>query len=131
MLKALLIAALALGHSTPALTGCTHRAQVRPHQVVIACADGNFYADKLVWSSWSAKSAGATGTAHVNDCKPYCAAGHFHTYPVTIRLSHVETCGTSRQMFARIEWVFPAAKPSDQPRAGGETLPCTFLKLKP
>lgn len=126
-----LVVVLALAHSGPVLTGCAHTAQVRPHEVVIACADGDFYANKLTWSSWGTRGAAASGVAHVNDCNPYCAAGRFHVYRIALRLSHAVTCNTDRLMFARIAWVFAGARPAAQPRAGSETLPCTFLRLKP
>jgi hypothetical protein len=103
-------------------TGCAHQPQVRPASIVIACGDANFYVDHLRWKSWGAGGATATGTAHRNDCKPNCAAGHFHASPVTVRLSRVVTCVKGRHEFARISW---------GARANSETLSCSFLKLKP
>ena len=83
-------------------TGCAHTPQVRPASIVIACADANFYVDHLRWKTWGARVATATGMAHQNDCKPNCAAGH---------------------EFARIGW--------SGRTTGRETLPCSFLELKP
>jgi hypothetical protein len=76
---------------------------VRPHQVTIACADANLYATGLRWSRWSASGATAAGTGHMNDCTPYCAAGHFHAFRMTIRLSQPIVC-KGRRRFSRITW---------------------------
>jgi hypothetical protein len=113
------------------LTGCAHRPQVRPHEVVFACADENFYATGLRWSRWSADGAAATGTGHQNDCTPNCAAGHFHDYPLAVRLSRPVTCVRGRREFSRLAWRFTAGRPARVPRYGSETLPCSFLKLRP
>ncbi|MBV8064283.1 MAG: hypothetical protein JOY73_02015 [Actinobacteria bacterium] len=103
-------------------TGCTHKPEVRPASIIVACADANFYVDHIRWSSWGAAGAVGKGTAHRNDCTPNCAAGHFHASPVTVRLSKVVTCVKGRREFARISW--------GAATADSETLPCTFLKLK-
>jgi hypothetical protein len=118
----ILLLAAAIAHPTPVLTGCSHKAEVRPAAVVFACADANFYANHIHWKSWTATSAVGTGVGHRNDCTPNCAAGHFHTFKVTVRLSKVVTCVKGRPEFARIAWGTTAAD--------SETLPCSFLKLK-
>jgi hypothetical protein len=101
-------------------TGCAHRPSVRPAEIVVACADGNFYVDHLRWTRWTPTEAVATGVGHRNDCKPYCAAGHFHAAPLTIRLSRVVECVPGRREFLRISR-----------NGGSEALPCSFLKLRP
>ena len=121
---------LALLAAVTVLTGCAHQPHVRPHEVVFACADANFYADTLHWTRWGASEATGTAIGHENDCTPYCAAGHFHTYPLTVRLSRPVTCVKGRREFSRIAWTFTAAKPAHQKRMGVETLPCSFLRLK-
>jgi hypothetical protein len=100
-------------------TGCTHKASVRPAEIVVACADANFYVDRLRWTRWTATEAIASGVGHRNDCKPYCAAGHFRASPLAIRLSRVVECVPGRREFSRITW-----------NGGSETLPCSFLKLR-
>lgn len=65
---------------------CQGHAHVRPAGYTLACADGNDYLNGLAWTSWGPQLASATGTEHVNDCIPYCAAGHFHSYPVNVVL---------------------------------------------
>jgi len=80
---------------------------VRPRSIVAACGDGNLFFTGLRWSRWGATSAAATGTAHLNDCKPFCAAGHFHTYPARVTLGGVETCAGKREL-TRLSYRFPA-----------------------
>lgn len=104
-------------------SGCAHQAQVRPASIVIACADANFYVDHLRWTTWGARGAVGKGIAHRNDCTPNCAAGHFHSSAMTVRLSKVVMCVKGRREFARISWGAASAD--------SETLPCSFLRLKP
>ena len=120
-----------LAAAATVFTGCAHHPSVRPASVVFACGDGNFYATSLHWSSWDATTATAKGVGHLNDCKPYCAAGHFHTYPLTVRLSRPVQCVHGRTEFSRIAWTYTGAHPAHVLRAGNETLPCSFLRLKP
>ena len=107
----------------PVLVGCERTAHVRPASVVIACADGNFYFKGIRWRSWGATGAAGSGTAVLNDCTPYCAAGHFHSYAATIRLSRPLTC-KGRREFSAISWRFRGTKPRSMPRSDTETLPC-------
>ncbi|MET9962246.1 hypothetical protein ABZ128_24850 [Streptomyces sp. NPDC006326] len=69
---------------------CSSQAQVRPREYLLACGDGNNRLVRLRWESWGPGSATATGTDMVNDCRPYCAAGRFHAYPVKVTLSRPE-----------------------------------------
>jgi hypothetical protein len=124
-----MLAVLAALLAVTVLTGCSHQAHVRPAEVVFACADANFYATGLSWHHWGAGDAEATGVGHQNDCTPYCAAGHFHAYPLSVRLSRPVQCVKGRREFSRLAWRFTVAKPAQVPRAGSETLPCSFLKL--
>jgi hypothetical protein len=97
----------------PSFLGCegTHPL-VRPHSILFACADGNFYVSRLHWSSWTARSAIAVGVGYQNDCTPSCAAGHFDSYPnVSIRLGRPETCTGARHLFTRITYRFLGGKP--------------------
>lgn len=122
---------LALLAVVTVFTGCAHQPHVRPAGVTFACGDANFYATGLHWSAWRTNEAAARGTGHQNDCKPYCAAGHFHAYPLTVRLSRPVVCVAGRREFSRIAWTFTSTKPAGVPRSGSETLPCSFLRLKP
>jgi hypothetical protein len=39
------------------------------------------------WLSWGPRSAFGRGYVWINDCRPYCAAGHFHKHRGTVRAS--------------------------------------------
>lgn len=69
---------------------CFSQAQVRPEEYLLACGDGNNRLVELRWDTWGPRTATATGTDMVNDCRPYCAAGRFRAYPVTVTLSDPE-----------------------------------------
>jgi hypothetical protein len=118
-----MVALAAAAAAVATWSGCEHRARARPKSIIVACADANFYVTGIRWSQWRATRAVGGGTAHVNDCKPNCAAGSFHTFRVTVRLSRVVTCVPGRREFSRIEW--------SGAQSGNETLPCSFLRLKP
>jgi len=111
--------------SLPSFYGCqgTH-ASIRPHSILVACGDGGYYLAQLKWSSWTAMAAAATGVAHVNDCTPDCAAGHFHAYPdVSVHLARPESCSDKKLLFTRIEWKYLKRKPSGIHRQALETAP--------
>jgi hypothetical protein len=57
---------------------------VKPKTFILTCADANSDLGKLSWTSWTPSLASATGKLEVNDCTPYCAAGHFHAYPAVV-----------------------------------------------
>jgi hypothetical protein len=65
---------------------------VKPTSIVLTCADANEYVTDVRWSSWTATGAAGTGIAHYNDCKPYCAAGHFRAAAATVTLSKPVSC---------------------------------------
>ena len=83
---------------------------VRPKSFVLACADGNSAFDKLNWSTWAPGLASAKGTLVQNDCTPYCAAGHFHSYPVRLRFDRVKRTDKGR-LFSRWTATFPGRAP--------------------
>ncbi|OKK17261.1 hypothetical protein AMK16_20500 [Streptomyces sp. CB00455] len=66
---------------------CFSQPQVGPEEYVLACGDGNNRLVDLRWTDWGPRTATATGTDMVNECRPNCAAGRFHPYPVTVTLS--------------------------------------------
>lgn len=72
----------------PVIVDCFWHPEVRPADFMLACGDGNSLLSTLHWSQWLPNSAIATGFNVVNDCKPYCAAGKFHSYAVVVRLDH-------------------------------------------
>jgi hypothetical protein len=125
MLVALLCTAAA-GAATrvPTFTGCAPPAKLKPASIVVACGDGNFYLTGLRWLHWTATDATAVGTGHENDCTPYCAAGHFHTYRVAVRLFRPEHCKGGALEFTRFGYRFVSAKPKVGARSA--TLPAPF-----
>ena len=60
------------------------RPLVKPATYILTCADANSYLGKLSWTSWTPGLASAKGVLEENDCTPYCAAGHFHSYPAVL-----------------------------------------------
>ncbi|MEU0970509.1 hypothetical protein ABZ357_35770 [Streptomyces sp. NPDC005917] len=70
----------------PVLVDCLWHQQFRPSDFILACGDGNSRLIGMHWTQWDDKTAVAVGVNVVNDCKPYCAAGTFHGYRVTVRL---------------------------------------------
>ncbi len=124
-------ASAASSAGVPGFTGCrsfvSHSAVpvVRPHSIVFACADANLYATGLKWTRWDATGAVGAGTGHANDCTPYCAAGHFHTARVSVRLGGVALCGTGKKpQFTSLSWRYVGAKPSGAARSGSESFHC-------
>jgi hypothetical protein len=107
----------------PTFTGCAPPGKVRPASIVVACGDGNFYLTGLKWSQWTATGAAATGTGHENDCSPYCAAGHFHTYRVTVRLFRPERYKGGLLEFTRFSYRFVSAKPKVAARSATTAAP--------
>jgi hypothetical protein len=102
-----------------ALPDCLGKPHARPATVVLACADANFGVRKLHWAHWGRRAARATGVAYANDCKPYCAAGHFHTYPAVVVASGRQVCH-GVPSYARVRVSFPGRTP--YPKAKPEDL---------
>jgi hypothetical protein len=96
------------------VVSCEGRLQVRPGTFTLACADGNDYLTRLSWTSWGPGLASATGIQEQNDCNPYCAAGHFHAYPVNVILWGGTPVrnepGTDR--YTKITLLYPGARPA-------------------
>ncbi|MCX5192513.1 hypothetical protein OOK31_01175 [Streptomyces sp. NBC_00249] len=97
---------------------CFSKAQVRPEEYLLACGDGNNQLVRLRWDSWGPRTATATGTDMVNDCRPYCAAGRFRAYPVTVTLADPQPWpghpGTER--FTTIRLLYTDTAPSPVPK---------------
>jgi hypothetical protein len=72
--------------SGPVVVNCGLQAQTRPRQFILACADGGAYLDGMSWAAWGPSSAFASGAYVLNDCVPYCAAGHFHSFSALVAL---------------------------------------------
>ena len=73
---------------TRVVANCTHLA-VKPHRVVVTCADGGIYVVFRHYRSWTHTVALGRGVYWINDCKPSCAGGTFHHYRAHLRLGRV------------------------------------------
>jgi hypothetical protein len=94
------------------IINCENKAQVKPRDFVLTCADGNSALESLSWIGWTPELASATGTLVQNDCIPYCAAGHFHKYPVIAVLWRPVGYGHSHGVrFSELTMMFPGARP--------------------
>ncbi|MFE2133414.1 hypothetical protein ACFW9X_09410 [Streptomyces sp. NPDC059466] len=98
----------------PVIVDCSFQPRVEPGDFVLACGDGNSRLTSLRWSRWDAGSAVAQGVNVVNDCKPYCAAGTFRAYPVTVRLDRPQAWKKNPQMsqYTRLRLVYTDTKPA-------------------
>jgi hypothetical protein len=96
------------------VVSCLGRPEARPGSYTLACADGNDYLTGLSWTSWTPSLASGYGAQVVNDCLPYCAAGHFHSYPVLVVLwggaALRDNPGTLR--YTKITFIYPGARPT-------------------
>ena len=79
------------GGATAVSSDCL-RAEVRPHSIILACADANWYAHRLRWYRWGRLEAHGRGVFHFNDCDPNCSAGNFHARRGSIVLRHRHWC---------------------------------------
>ncbi len=70
-------------------------AQVRPAYIPVYMGNA-LSAHTWKWSSWKRTYAYSLGTLHVNQCRPYCAAGHYKYYTVGVTLSAVKTHGATK-----------------------------------
>jgi hypothetical protein len=88
---------------------CMH-SQVRPAQIVLACADANSALTHLRWSSFGGSTARAAGDYAYNDCTPTCVAGHVHSYPVTIVFSAPKRCPDGHSDYQVADATFSSAR---------------------
>ncbi|MEV7794440.1 hypothetical protein [Streptomyces sp. NPDC087512] len=102
----------------PVLVDCSMRGEVRPAAFVLACGDGNSRLTSLHWTRWDAGAAVGRGLNAVNDCVPYCAAGTFRSYPVTVRLDRPEARerDSGQQHFTRMTLTYTDGRPDGFPR---------------
>jgi hypothetical protein len=95
------------------VVSCQGQPEVQPGAFTLACADGNDYLTGLSWTNWSPRLASGYGTQVENDCTPYCAAGHFHRYPVLVVLwgsaAVQNSPGTLR--YAKITLIYTGIRP--------------------
>ncbi|MFF4659175.1 hypothetical protein [Streptomyces sp. NPDC001381] len=104
--------------AVPVLVDCLWHPKVRPADFLLACGDGNSRLVSLHWTQWGSRSARATGVNVVNDCKPYCAVGHFHRYAVAVKLDHPKPWKKHPQVqhYTRMVLTYPGDRPEQFPR---------------
>ena len=61
----------------------------KPTSIMIMCADGGIFIDKISWKTWSAQGTLGTGTWGENLCDPTCAEGEIVYAPVNVSLSNL------------------------------------------
>jgi hypothetical protein len=134
--KALLIAvwtAAAIGVSATTTGAAVHTKVPRdclhetfkPSKILIACGDGSLYMTGMHWSSWGRKVASGHGTAHLNDCIPFCAAGHFHKYAARIRLTSAHYCRKEKvTQFRRLRLTWVHGTPPNTPSKISNPVAC-------
>ncbi|TVZ90291.1 MULTISPECIES: hypothetical protein [unclassified Streptomyces] len=98
---------------TPVLVDCFWNRNVRPADFILACGDGNSRLAGLDWSHWGSRTATAEGLNAVNDCKPYCAAGTFRSYRVTVVLDRPRpwTKHPDTEHYTRMSLIYEDARP--------------------
>jgi len=111
---------------TVSLPNCQGKPEVKPTDVVFACADAGFSATKLHWSSWGSASATATGLASVNDCSPNCVSGHWHTYPIILKASGKQICPSGERAYVRVTYAFIGKSPFPADAPGTSSAVQTF-----
>jgi hypothetical protein len=102
----------------PVLVGCSMQGEIGPAEYVLACGDGNSRLTSLSWTRWDATAAVGQGYNAVNDCAPYCAAGTFRSYPVTVRLDQPRASGKDpgQRYYTRMTLVYTDGRPDGSPR---------------
>ena len=119
---ALAVALPAAATPTRGLPDCLGKPQVRPHEVVFACADDGFGADHLTWVTWGGARAVGLGSAYANDCKPTCVAGHVHRYPAVLIVSGTQKCPNGAVAYRTVTYAFIGRSPFP-PGSSGTTNP--------
>jgi hypothetical protein len=61
----------------------------KPEGILITCADGGIYVEKIKWINWSQEGATGSGILSENLCEPSCAEGKRVTAPVNLILSNL------------------------------------------
>jgi hypothetical protein len=104
--------------SSRAPPDCLGHPQVEPRTVVFACGDGNFGFDHLTWVAWGGSRAVALGSGYLNDCRPYCAAGHFTRYRAVLTATGSQRCPNGQRAYLTVTYASVGRSPFP-PRASG------------
>ncbi len=71
------------------LTWDCETTEFKPEILMIMCADGGIYVEKIQWDSWSQEGATGLGIYSENLCEPNCAEGKRVTASVNLTLSNL------------------------------------------
>lgn len=93
---------------------CTRHGQVEPPAYILTCADAGSVLDHMVWKSWTAQQAVATGVHKLSNCTPSCAEGTFTGYPVVTTLWRSEPVSgqPGERYFTRITVRYTGPRPA-------------------
>ena len=61
----------------------------KPASIIITCADGGIYVEKIQWSTWGQEGATGIGIYSENLCEPSCAEGNRVTALVNLKLTNL------------------------------------------
>jgi hypothetical protein len=76
--------------------------------------DSTYFMKRMHWARWGFDRARGHGRAAVNDCRPNCAEGSFHKFPVRVKLRDAgRVCGS--RFFREILIVYPDRHPKGIP----------------
>lgn len=107
------------------------RVAYKPKAIMVACADGNLYLTKIHYRSYTAHRAVGHGRVHYNDCKPYCARGHFHTMKAKVTLSRPRHCrAVDARVFTRVHYLLAHRPIGGFSRKGTARYPCSILHAR-
>lgn len=96
--------------------------EVKPADLVLACADANSMLTDLRWTGWSNGRARGVGTYEVNDCEPTCVAGTTREYRVKVRLDQPKVQSGTR-VFTRVVVAYVKSGPSGRKVQAWRLLP--------
>jgi hypothetical protein len=112
------------------LWSCESKPEVEPSSFVLACGDGGFGLTSVHWTKWAPADASGVGTEYLNDCTPNCASGHFHNYPVDIKLAGSDLVAQNEPFaYTRITFYYTGARPPVESVENGKvvtTYPATW-----
>jgi hypothetical protein len=117
-------AGTALASERIAISDCGKLVE-RPRDLTLTCADANYRLTGLVWASWGGARARGAGSVSSNDCTPYCAAGKFHTYRVTVEASAPKACAKGRR-YTVLTIRYPGSRPKGIGKTDVHTFTCAY-----
>ncbi len=111
--------------TTMALPDCAGKPMVRPPNVILTCADAGVSVSGITWTGWGNSFAAGRGIASVNDCKPFCAAGHYKKYKIVLIADGSQRCPNGQKAYARITeaWIGPSPYPQRSSREVDPVVP--------